>query len=120
MYEYGINLRRVIDGDTIVADIDLGFGVWLKDKHIRVAGVDCPEVKTAEGLAAREFTTQWMTQEAPDKYLVNVKTHKADKYGRILGSIGRTIHKTQCTYLLDALLLNQHGKPYDGGKKDVI
>lgn len=119
MYEYAIRLKRIIDGDTLVVDIDLGFGVWLKDKHVRVSGVDTPEIATLEGKLAREFTSLWMINEPPDKYLIRVENHKSDKYGRILGSVGRITAKKECTYLRDALILSNHGTKYDGGKKHV-
>ncbi len=46
MYLYKAKLVRVIDGDTIDLDIDLGFDVWLKKQRIRLAGIDSPECRT--------------------------------------------------------------------------
>lgn len=45
---------RVIDGDTVVVDLDLGWRVYRNDEHIRVAGIDSPELSTPEGKAARD------------------------------------------------------------------
>ncbi len=42
MYEYRAIIDRVVDGDTIDVDIDLGFDVWLKKQRIRLRGVDAP------------------------------------------------------------------------------
>ena len=42
MYEYNCKIVRVIDGDSIVVDIDLGFGLWIHGESIRLFGVDCP------------------------------------------------------------------------------
>jgi len=63
MYNYNVELKRVIDGDTIVCDVDLGFGIWLRDEHIRFARIDCPETRTKDiiekqkGLAAKDFVS---------------------------------------------------------------
>lgn len=48
LYTYRAEIVRVIDGDTVVADIDLGFDVWLRDEHLRLDGIDAPE-KNNEG-----------------------------------------------------------------------
>jgi len=40
MYEYKANLVKVVDGDTVDVDIDLGFGIWLKNERVRVMGID--------------------------------------------------------------------------------
>lgn len=46
MYEYRCTLRRVIDGDTIDVDIDLGFKVWLQKERVRLFGINTPESRT--------------------------------------------------------------------------
>ena len=43
MYEYKAKLIKVVDGDTVDVDIDLGFGVWMKKQRIRMYGIDTPE-----------------------------------------------------------------------------
>ena len=64
MYEYRINVVKIIDGDTVDVDIDLGFGVWLKKQRIRLHGIDTPESRTRDleekryGLMAKAFLTQ--------------------------------------------------------------
>ena len=40
MYEYKCKMVKVIDGDTVDVDIDLGFGVWLRKQRIRMYGID--------------------------------------------------------------------------------
>ena len=61
MYEYNSVIRKIVDGDTVDVDIDLGFGVWLKDQRIRLHGIDTPECRTRDaeekifGLAAKNF-----------------------------------------------------------------
>ena len=48
MYEYKCELDRVVDGDTVDVDIDLGFGVWLKKERVRIMGIDTPESRTSD------------------------------------------------------------------------
>ena len=48
MYTYRCNVIKIIDGDTVDVDIDLGFGVWLKKQRIRMYGIDTPESRTRD------------------------------------------------------------------------
>ena len=64
MYEYRCKVVRVVDGDTVDVDVDLGFGVWLKKERVRLLGIDTPESRTRDkvekqyGLAAKAFLKQ--------------------------------------------------------------
>ena len=61
MYEYRCTVVKIIDGDTVDVDIDLGFGVWMKKQRIRLYGIDTPESRTRDleekkyGLAAKDY-----------------------------------------------------------------
>lgn len=115
MYEYGIQFRRVIDGDTFVCDIDLGFGIWLKDQHCRLFGLDTPEKTTPEGKACIETAKNWFKDLADSADTISVAVQvKADKYGRRLVSVRGS--KSHCT-LNEYLLGEKVAKPYFGGKK---
>ena len=46
MYEYRVNILKVIDGDTVDVDIDLGFNTWIKKERVRIMGIDTPESRT--------------------------------------------------------------------------
>ena len=48
MYEYKCKMVRVVDGDTVDVDIDLGFGVWMRNHRIRMYGIDTPESRTSD------------------------------------------------------------------------
>ena len=48
MYEYKCKMVKVVDGDTIDVDIDLGFGVWMRNQRIRMHGIDTPESRTRD------------------------------------------------------------------------
>jgi len=90
MYEYKISrLYKVVDGDTIEVDIDLGFDVSIH-KLVRLAGIDTPESRTKDayekklGLEAKE----WLKLKLKDTDTLRINTEKPDsteKYGRILG-----------------------------------
>ena len=59
MWTYRCKLRRVVDGDTVDVDIDLGFGIWQMNERVRIMGIDTPESRTRDkiekkfGLAAK-------------------------------------------------------------------
>lgn len=57
LYQYRATITEVYDGDTVTADIDLGFNTWRRDEHLRLNGIDAPEMhgdRKAEGIAARD------------------------------------------------------------------
>ena len=88
MHEYKCKMIKVVDGDTVDVDIDLGFGVWMRKQRIRLYGIDTPESRTRDleekkyGLAAKDFLVKWTNAGG-----LVLKTHKDDrgKFGRILG-----------------------------------
>ncbi len=90
MYEYRVSrLHKVVDGDTIDVDIDLGFDVSIY-KRVRLAGVDTPESRTRDlyekklGLEAKEWLQNRL--EVPERIRIKtVKPDSTEKYGRILG-----------------------------------
>jgi len=76
-YVYKAAVEKIVDGDTLILRIDLGFQVW-KEQRIRLAGIDCPPIDEKKGYAAFEFVRDRLAQ-AP---FVMVKTHQIDIYGR--------------------------------------
>lgn len=94
MNEYRAKLVRVIDGDTVVLDVDLGFHVTMRETF-RLVRVNCPEMSGEEkgaGQAAKAFVEGWFaTRAAGGNEWVEVWTYKPraqDKYGRWLASVG--------------------------------
>lgn len=74
---------RVIDGDTIVVNVYLGINVWLLDQHIRIFGINAPEIRgesKEEGLKSKERVVELMR----DAKFLELTDHR-DKYGRLLG-----------------------------------
>ena len=89
MFEYNCTIVKVIDGDTVDVDIDLGFGVWLKKQRIRLYGIDTPESRTRDleekkyGLVAKAVVLAHLPLGST-RTLTTVQD-KTGKYGRILG-----------------------------------
>lgn len=77
MYNYAARLSRVIDGDTVVLDLDLGFYQWRLGRSYRLARINAPELSTAEGPASRNFLAGFLTGKA-----LLVTTAKADSFDR--------------------------------------
>ena len=122
MYTYNIKLVRVIDGDTIDAEIDLGFDVSVK-KRVRFLGVNSPESRTrdleekARGLAAKDRVKQLL--EGCNR--IQLTSHGVGKYGRCLGEIHMDmVDGRECLTLesLNKLLIKEgHAVEYHGGKR---
>lgn len=89
MHTYKIKrVLRVIDGDTIEVEIDLGFYLTITQK-IRLEGINAPETRTSNseekenGLKSKE----WLKNKLASCKDLIIKTKKEDKYGRVLGTI---------------------------------
>lgn len=79
MFEYTAHVTRIIDGDTVELDIDLGFKIH-QHTTVRLAGIDAPEMSTAAGRTARN----WLTLQAGNDVLVHTEKDRTEKYGRYL------------------------------------
>ena len=119
MYEYRCKLRRIVDGDTIDVDLDLGFGVILYKQRIRMRGINTPESRTrdleekAAGLASKARLKQLLamkTQFGP----ISVQTFKDGrcKFGRILADVYVGQNNVN-----DALVYEGRAPAYFGGSK---
>jgi endonuclease YncB( thermonuclease family) len=75
-------VERVIDGDTLWAQIECGFDTVIREK-LRLRGIDCPELSTPEGKKAKDFSSK----KLPAGSTIVITTHKDDKYGRYLADI---------------------------------
>ena len=93
-HEYKVEVVRIVDGDTVDVDIDLGFGVWMKKQRVRLKGIDTPESRTSDkvekvfGLAAKDYLTQQLQKSSQDGTTLVLRTKidkEKGKYGRILG-----------------------------------
>ncbi len=125
MYTYTATVRRVVDGDTIDVDIDLGFGVWMHKERVRLYGIDTPESRTRDleekkyGLIAKEQIQAFMPVGSMQT-LVTVKD-KAGKFGRILGKFLIYDKKTDAQMTInDWMIREHHAVAYHGQNKETI
>jgi micrococcal nuclease len=117
MYNYSIEVLKIVDGDTIDAEIDLGFDVKIK-KRIRFMGINAPETRTRDadekvkGLAAKE-RVKGLLEDATS---ITVKSHGVGKFGRCLGEL--TLTQAGKEINLNELLISEgHATEYFGGKR---
>lgn len=89
MYQYKIKkFNRIVDGDTVDLDIDLGFGITISHR-VRLNSINAAETRTlnieekTKGLAAKE----WLKKELSREGEWIIETSKEDKYGRFLGTL---------------------------------
>ena len=122
MHEYKVNILKLVDGDTVDVDIDLGFGIWLRKERVRIMGIDTPESRTSDkvekvfGLAAKARLISLLGSEA----ILETQVSKGGedmkgKFGRILGNF-TSINGEQCAAVL---MREGHAVAYSGGSKDA-
>ena len=119
MYEYRCKILRIVDGDTIDVDIDLGFGTWMHKERVRLVGIDTPESRTRDKEEKRFglLSKQYLKTHYPVGSMAVLRTHKdkTGKFGRILGE-----------FIYDKTTINQkmvdegYAVVYNGQSKDDI
>jgi micrococcal nuclease len=87
MYTYRASVIDIVDGDTVKVDIDLGFGVWMRNQILRLARINAPELK-GDTLKAAGESKEFLKKLILNKW-VQIKTEKdsKEKYGRWLATI---------------------------------
>jgi micrococcal nuclease len=107
MYQYNAVIRKVVDGDTIEIDIDLGLSAWVHNEKIRLYGIDTPEVygvkkgsaEWERGTRASEFVKKYLIENDP--VIIETIKDKKEKYGRYLALIYIKIDQSVLTGLTD-------------------
>lgn len=121
-FEYNCKVNRVVDGDTVDVDIDLGFGIILSDERVRIMGIDTPESRTRDkveklfGLAAKYRLKELLGKKAILKTQINKDGEDMKgKFGRVLGDfiVG---DKT----VTEIMIEEGHAVPYHGQSKEEI
>ncbi len=121
MYEYSCKINKVLDGDTVDINLDLGFNVILVNQRVRMVGVDTPESRTSNaeekprGLLSKKKLTEKLSSSN-----CKIKTFKPDnnddKFGRILGEFiledGTNVNKW--------LIENNYAVAYQGENKELV
>jgi micrococcal nuclease len=128
MYEYRATIVKVIDGDTVDVDIDLGFGIVLSDERVRVMGIDTPESRTRDkvekkfGLAAKARLKQLLGKTCTLKTQINKSGEDMKgKFGRILGDFDVYDAKTDSWQPVTRVLVSEgHAVPYHGQNKEDV
>ena len=121
--EYDVKVIKVVDGDTVDVDIDLGFGVTLTDERVRIMGIDTPESRTrdkVEDLFGEAAKARLKVLMKDGGKLITTEDRKGEdmkgKFGRILGDFrigdGRKV--------TDILIEEGHAVAYFGGSKEEV
>ena len=105
-YHYRFDLVRVVDGDTVEIDIDLGFDLTLRNQMVRLSGIDTPELRggTPESREHAKLAQQ-RTGELVGRAHLFKSDNRDGKYGRLLGD-----------FLVRMPLLDPRGREIDGGQ----
>jgi micrococcal nuclease len=122
--EYDVKVLKVVDGDTVDVDIDLGFGITLTDERVRIMGIDTPESRTSDrvedlfGEAAKLRLKQLMKNGGK---LITTEDRKGEdmkgKFGRILGDF-KVEYNGEMKKVTEVMAEEGHCVPYFGGSKE--
>ena len=121
MYQYKCKIIKVLDGDTVDIDLDLGFKIILANQRVRMAGVDTPESRTAiaEEKVRGQLSKKKLAEKLPIGSWQIIETQKSDsnddKFGRILG----VFILEDGTRVNDWLIQNNYAVPYKGENKEL-
>ena len=125
LYQYAVTVRRVVDGDTVNVDIDLGFGVILRDQGVRIKGVDTPKIRTSDreekafGMAAKHYVSNHLPSDTR-QIMKTILDRDGDavrgKFGRILADF----YVADGKMLSESIIEEHHGVPYEGGDKSLL
>jgi micrococcal nuclease len=128
MYEYRCTVVKIVDGDTVDVDIDLGFGVWLNDERVRIMGIDTPESRTRDkveklfGLAAKARLKSLLGKQCVLKtQIARDGEDMRGKFGRVLGDFNvYDVVKDSLRPVTKLLVEEGHAVAYFGGSKDEV
>ena len=124
MHQYKCKILRIIDGDTVDVDIDLGFGIWMHKERVRMMGIDTPESRTRDkvektfGLASKDRLKELLPIGSTQHLKTEIDRSGEDKkgkFGRILGDF--IIEGKRAT---EILVEEGHAVAYFGGSKEEV
>ena len=126
MYEYKVSLVKVVDGDTVDVDIDLGFGMTYKKQRVRMVGIDTPESRTRD-LVEKKFgkASKAHLKSILESGGIQLVSHDKGKFGRILGTLYGHHAEGHPQFELkvdinEQMIEDSHAVPYGGGNKEEI
>ena len=115
--EFHVTISKIVDGDTVDVDIDLGFSTILKKQRVRLMGIDTPESRTRDkveklfGKASKAHLKHLLSEGD-----ITLVSHDKGKFGRILGKIW---NKDMTLNYNDFAVESHHAVPYNGGNKSL-
>jgi len=122
MYTYKCRINKVLDGDTVEIDLDLGFNTTLANQKVRLLGIDTPESRTANkeekprGLLSKKKLQEKLAVGSWVKIITHKNDNNDDKFGRILGEFvledGTNVNKW--------MIENNYAVPYLGENKELV
>ena len=124
MYEYKSKILRIVDGDTVDVDIDLGFGIWMHKERVRIMGIDTPESRTRDkiekrfGLASKARLKELMpigSMQTLHTQIDKSGEDKKGKFGRILGDF-----MVDTKFVTDIMINEGYAVKYNGQNKDEV
>lgn len=123
MYEYRCKIVRVVDGDTVDVDIDLGFGVWLHKERVRLYGIDTPESRTRDKVEKvfGNYAKDYLTHHLGEESTLRTRLDGKGKFGRILGEFIVWDEHTESWRSVNTMMVERHiAAPYHGQSKKEI
>ena len=127
--EFHVTITKVVDGDTVDVDIDLGFSTVLKKQRVRLMGIDTPESRTRDlveklfGKAAKAHLKKLLSEGD-----ITLVSHDKGKFGRILGELfvskldneGHPVFETETRVSVNQQMIDDHhAVEYTGENKDT-
>ena len=118
MYRYKVSIVKVVDGDTVDVDIDLGFGMSYKKQRVRMLGIDTPESRTRD-LVEKKFgkASKAHLKSLLENKEIELVSHDKGKFGRILGEL---FHSDNEVSINQQMIHDHHAVAYTGGNKEEI
>ena len=124
-YEYKCLIRRVVDGDTVDVDIDLGFDIVLSNQRIRLYGIDTPESRTRDkvekvyGKLATKYVERYLVKG--ESAILKTRLDKTGKFGRILGEFIVYDTEEDRYHSLNEMMIRDHmAVRYHGQSKESV
>lgn len=135
--EFHVKVSKIVDGDTVDVDIDLGFSTVLKKQRVRLMGIDTPESRTRDlveklfGKASKKHLTHLLSEGD-----ITLVSHDKGKFGRILGELFVSKHDSDEEWMDEKgghqtfegqsrvsvnkqMILDHHAVEYTGENKDT-
>ena len=123
MYEYRCKIVRVVDGDTVDVDIDLGFGVVYANQRIRLYGIATPESRTRDKVEKKfgKLAGRFLKEKLGKECTLRTRLDGKGKFGRILGEFLVYDNETDSEMTVNDIMIREHlAVPYYGQSKEEI